>query len=173
MKNSVENWHVIYVASRKEKVVYERLLQKGIECFVPLVKRLRIWSDRKKWVEMPLFNGYVFIKQGTYLADQVLQTTGVVAFLNENGAPGIVKNEEIELLKKVIKEGYSVESTLDADQFQEGETVKVIDGPLKGHTGMLLRKNNNNYFVIYFEGIHQGIKIELPLKALVKNEKQP
>ena len=58
-----KNWHAIYVASRQEKKVLEALLNKKIEAYLPLIKTLRQWSDRKKLVEFPLMPGYVFVKE--------------------------------------------------------------------------------------------------------------
>ena len=53
------NWNVVYTASRQEKKVAQRLLENGIENYLPVIKVLNQWSDRKKLVEKPLFNGYV------------------------------------------------------------------------------------------------------------------
>ncbi|MBL7901687.1 MAG: hypothetical protein JNK73_06805 [Bacteroidia bacterium] len=36
-------WKVIYVSSRAEKKVAERLKEKGIESYVPLKKELKQW----------------------------------------------------------------------------------------------------------------------------------
>ena len=55
-------WYAIYVNSRAEKKVEADLTCKGIETFLPLKKSLRKWSDRKKWIDMPLIPGYCFVK---------------------------------------------------------------------------------------------------------------
>ena len=56
-----KKWNAIYVASRQEKKVFDVLQKKGIQSYLPLVKTLRQWSDRKKMVEFPLLPGYVFV----------------------------------------------------------------------------------------------------------------
>ena len=56
-----QHWYVVYVRSRYEKKVHQLLQEKGIESSLPLIKTVRIWSDRKKKVEVPLFKGYVFV----------------------------------------------------------------------------------------------------------------
>ena len=66
-------WKVIYVASRQEKKVFDRLKKEGIAVFLPLTKKLRQWSDRKKWVEFPLFNGYLFVKPTSIQRDEILE----------------------------------------------------------------------------------------------------
>ena len=56
------HWFAVYTKSRNEKKVYERLIDEGYEAYLPLQKRLKQWSDRKKWVEEPLLRSYVFVK---------------------------------------------------------------------------------------------------------------
>src|SRR6188472_2452236 len=77
----MKNWHAIYVKSRTEKKVGEALEARNIEAYVPVVKTMRQWSDRKKMVELPLLNGYVFVNITLKEQDVVLQTRGVVNFV--------------------------------------------------------------------------------------------
>lgn len=81
----VLNWKVVYVASRQEKAVAHRLQQQQIEVYVPLVRKLQRWSDRNKWVEFPLFNGYVLVRPRLNELDRVLQVPGVVAYVRLTG----------------------------------------------------------------------------------------
>ena len=55
------HWLVIYTKPRSEKKVSQRLKEMGIMIFCPTVTTVRQWSDRKKKVEVPLFNSYVFV----------------------------------------------------------------------------------------------------------------
>ena len=57
-----KKWFVIYTRSRFEKKIYQELLKINIESYLPLQKKLKQWSDRKKWVEEPLFRSYIFVK---------------------------------------------------------------------------------------------------------------
>jgi transcriptional antiterminator RfaH len=57
-----KNWFVFYTKSRQEKKVNDLLLRHGFEPYLPLQKVLRQWSDRKKKVEVPLFNSYIFVR---------------------------------------------------------------------------------------------------------------
>jgi hypothetical protein len=59
IKNSENKWYAVYTRPRAEKLVHQRLVETGIETFLPLQKTYRIWSDRKKMVQKvnssPLF----------------------------------------------------------------------------------------------------------------------
>ena len=164
-----EVWKVVYIASRQEKKVAVRLAQEGIEYFLPLYQKLSQWSDRKKWVELPLFNGYLFVKPTTLQRDKVLSLQGVVAFVRYNKADAVVKQTEIEIIKQVLESGYALESYTKPEDFTVGDEVLITEGALIGHKGEILRHNNKEYFLVSFETLGQSIKIELPVYSFKKH----
>ena len=161
-------WKVVYIASRQEKKVAKQLEQVGIMYYLPLQKRLQQWSDRKKWVEFPVFNGYLFVKPDPFQREKVLELNGVVAFVRYNGADAIVRNEEIEIIKRLQQSGYAIESQHMPEDFEKGETVMVVDGPLKGQKVDIIRRNNEEHFLVSFDTLGQSIKVELPYQVLKK-----
>lgn len=163
-----DSWKVVYVASRQEKQVAKQLGEAGIEHYLPLYKKLQQWSDRKKWVEFPLFNGYVFVKPTKLQRDEVLILHGVIAYLRYNGGDAIVLDKEIDSLQRIISSGYSLESINTPEDFEIGEQVIVMEGPLAGHQVDILRKNKEEYFLVSFDTLGQSIKIELPYQVLKK-----
>ncbi len=56
-----KKWYVLQTKPRNEKLVLRQIEQKGIEIFAPFMEKIRMWSDRKKKIDVPLFSGYVFI----------------------------------------------------------------------------------------------------------------
>ena len=42
--------------------VYQELKNQSVEAYLPLEKKIRQWSDRKKKVEEPMIRSYVFVK---------------------------------------------------------------------------------------------------------------
>lgn len=58
-----EKWYAIYTKSNFEKKVYLKLLEKSIEAYLPLHKRLKQWNDRKKWVEELLMRSHLFVNK--------------------------------------------------------------------------------------------------------------
>ena len=164
-----EVWKVVYIASRQEKKVAVRLAQEGIEYFLPLYQKLSQWSDRKKWVELPLFNGYLFVKPTTLQRYKVLSLQGVVAFVRYNKEDAIVKQTEIEIIKQVLESGYALESYTKPEDFTVGDEVLITEGALIGHKGEILRHNNKEYFLVSFETLGQSIKIELPVYSFKKH----
>lgn len=163
------NWKVVYIASRQEKKVTERLASLGIKHFLPLYKQLRQWSDRKKWVEFPLFTGYLFVAPDPQQRDQVLQQPGVVAYVRYNGADAIVRDEEIRLIERMLESGYTLETINTPDDFEVGERVVIAEGPLKGQEVDILRRNNQEEYLVSFDTLGQSIKVNLPYHIFRKS----
>jgi transcription antitermination factor NusG len=101
--NTIElnhHWYAIRVKSRTEKKVNADLLDLGIDSYLPLQRRLRIWSDRKKWVEMPLISGYVFVHISRKEYEIVLRTMNVVCYVFFQGKAAIINDKDILTLKR-------------------------------------------------------------------------
>ena len=163
-----QEWKVVYIASRQEKKVAVRLAQEGIEYYLPLYQKLSQWSDRKKWVEWPLFNGYLFVKSTPLQREKVLSIQGVVAYVRYNKADAVVKQTEIDIIQKVLDSGFKLESYTKPEDFTVGDEVLITEGALIGHKGEILRHNNKEYFLVSFETLGQSLKIELPAHSFKK-----
>src|SRR5580658_1626917 len=104
MSGNRKNWYVVYTKPRWEKKVYTLLTDKNIEAYCPLNKVRRKWSDRIKWVEEPLFKSYVFVKVAAQDLADVRMINGVVNFVYWLGKPAIVRNKEIEIIRKFLND---------------------------------------------------------------------
>jgi transcription antitermination factor NusG len=133
-------WFAIYTRPRWEKKVNGLLLQKGVECYCPLNKVRRKWSDRIKLVEEPLFKSYVFVKVTDEQRTDVRMTNGVVNFVYWNGKPAIIKEKEIQTIKRFLDEHENVEAV--KMEVKEGERVVVTSGPMMDKEGEVLEVKN-------------------------------
>ncbi|HKG67232.1 MAG TPA: UpxY family transcription antiterminator, partial [Segetibacter sp.] len=61
--------------------------RKGVECWCPLKKTQKQWSDRKKVIEEPLFTSYVFVRINETEKSVVLMTDGILNFVYYIGKP--------------------------------------------------------------------------------------
>lgn len=154
-------WYCIYVKSRHEFKVLERLQNKQIEVFLPTVDRLRKWKDRRKIVTFPLFPGYLFIRipsDKKSIVD-VLKVDGVVKFLkSESGEPQVVLDSEIENLKRVVGSKKELEVL---PSIRIGKKVKIADGPLKGVIGVLERREGLDYLIISVEILKRSVMVKI------------
>lgn len=102
MTRNQKNWYAIYTRPRWEKKVDGLLSQKGFEAYCPLNRMRKKWSDRVKWVEEPLFKSYVFVRLSEEDMTKVRMVDGVVNFVYWLGKPAIVKEKEIETIRKFL-----------------------------------------------------------------------
>ena len=133
-------WYAVYTRPRWEKKVAVLLLEKGIESYCPLNKVRRKWSDRIKTIEEPLFKSYVFVKVAEEDKTDVRMTPGVVNFVYWDGKPAIIKEREIQAIRRFLDEHQSVE-VMKMDIRPE-ERVKVVSGPMMDQEGKVLEVRN-------------------------------
>jgi transcription antitermination factor NusG len=132
MDAKTKNWHVIYTAPRAEKKVNERLQKQGIETYLPLQKVLRQWSDRKKKVNVPLFNSYIFVKIDRKEYDRVFHIPGFSHFIFYLGKPAVVRQQEIDGIKEFL-----TKTEFSDIQFETSKKAEILAGPLRGHHGII------------------------------------
>lgn len=159
-------WYALYTKSRNEKKVVARLTDRGYECYLPLQKTLRKWSDRKKLVEVPLINSYVFVRIVLSQRFDVLQDPGAVFFINFERLPAPVADRDIEYLKRILGEGYEVEAVQEA--IEVGEKVKVVVGQLMGMEGELVEHRGGQKVLVRIENIPFSLVVSIPLEFIEK-----
>jgi len=167
MKNEtpIYSWYAIRVKSRSEKKVYSDLADQQITTYLPIHKVLRQWSDRKKWVEVPLISGYVFVYISRKEYENVLRTPNVVCYIYFEGKAAIVRQEDIDLLKRMLGQSdIAVEVTLD--QLKPGQLVEIIAGPLVGMKGELIEFQGKHKVALRIQQIGCTVLIESPNQNL-------
>jgi len=159
------NWYAIRVKSRSEKKVYSDLIEQKIEAYLPMQKKLRQWSDRKKWVEMPLISGYVFVYICRKEYESVLRTYNVVCYVYFEGKAAIIRDEDINLLKRMLGQ-VEVELEITVEQLKTGQMVEIISGPLCGVIGELIDFKGKNKVALRIPPLGYTVLVEAPGKSL-------
>lgn len=165
-------WKVIYVASRQEKKVSSYLEKAGITHYLPLYRSLRFWRDRKKWVDMPLFNGYIFVYPNEIERDIILQVPGVVKFIRHNQKDATVPERQIALIKEFVDLGYNISEVNRNEKFEIGDVAEILDGPLKGKEAEVHKSGDDNFLIVTIEALNQSVKVRLPKEILKIKQKK-
>ncbi len=155
------NWYALYVKSRHEFIAESELRRKEINTFLPFVKIVRQWKDRKKLLDFPIFPGYLFVsvyaRPEEYL--NVLKTRGAVRLLSTKaGFPTPVSPDEINSLKLIIESGQSVDIY---PHLSEGMPVRVRRGPLTGAAGLIVKKLDQYIFVVNVEMLGRSVGVKI------------
>ena len=129
-------WYALYTKSRAEKKALEELTNAGIEKYLPLKKVLRQWSDRKRWVEMPIISSYIFIHILPSDYQCVFDFRSIMSFVSYKGRACVIPESDITAMKRTIenKMDFSVETTNVA----KGQLITVTSGPLEGIKGEVI-----------------------------------
>ena len=154
-----KKWYVYYTKSRHEKKVKELLERRGYDVFLPIQKVLRQWTDRKKKVEVPLFNSYIFVRTEEHHIVQVLQVPGISWNIRHNDKPAILRPKEYDLINRFLATGLTLE-VVATPQVAEGDRVEVVDGPLKGAVGKIT-SGSDCKFMVSLDTLGQSIKVQL------------
>jgi len=153
-------WLAVYTRPRYEKKINKYLSSKNITCYLPLIKTLRQWSDRKKWVELPLFTSYIFVNvtEKDYL--EVLNAPGVVRFVCFEGVAVEISEKQIDNIKWVLSTEITTEPIDEV--LSAGDKVEIIKGPLNGLRAQMVDYNNKKIIVLRIDQLDKSFEIHIP-----------
>jgi len=156
------NWYVLYTSPRFEKRVKERVEQNGIECYLPLHRCPRVWSDRVKLVDIPLFHSYIFVSCKAHEVMPLIRINGVVRVVYYNGKPAVIRQFEIDTIKQFLEK--AKEKVLVA-----GEDVEILTGSMKKRNGKIV-KIKKKYIVLHIEQLAATVCVNIesitPIKKI-------
>lgn len=158
----MKKWFVIQVRPGYEKKVAKGLEKLRLEVYCPLVKEVRIWSDRKKTIETPLIKSYVFINCEEKERPLAFSVPGVMRYLFWLGKPAIVRESQMQVLKEWVEED-KVDDMVYA-QWKPGTKTVIGKGPLKGKDAVV-RHIGGNQVSLILEDL--GIVVKAKLKDVV------
>lgn len=159
-----KKWYAVYTKPRNEKKVSELFQREGIEHYLPLITREKIWSDRKKKVAEPLFSSYVFVRISETEHLRVLQTPGVVRFVIFERKKVPVREEEILAIQKYVETG--MEILENENEYRIGKRVRVTRGGMKGLEGRLVELLGKQRVRVEIEAVGQAVFIQIPKGSL-------
>jgi transcriptional antiterminator RfaH len=168
-KTNKTHWYLLYTNPRAEKKAALELQKKGYEVFLPLQKTLKTWSDRKKWVEEPLFKSYLFIEtelEANYYT--ILNTPSIVKFISFQSHPAIVDPREINLVKLLLGDNLELSQNEITETLHPGDNVTIIAGPLFGNSGKLISTRTGERVLIELQSMKQNLLVTLPNNYLNK-----
>lgn len=139
---------------------------KKFQVFLP---KLEVWSkrkDRRKKIQKALFPGYLFVYEilSPRLGLEILKTPGVVKILGNETGPLPVPDAQIESVKKILN-GKAAVSPFP--YLKEGQRVRVVDGPMKGCEGFLIKiKEEKEKLVISLDLLRRSVSVEIESSSI-------
>ncbi len=152
-------WYAVSVRSRHEKSVKTILEYKGYQTSLPLRKRCHKRRTGAGFInEVPLISGYVFVAEDAENSFRIISTPGVVGFVGYGGRPCPIAGTEIAALERVAASQLPVSQ---CGYTRIGESVELIDGPLKGLEGIVMREAGSTRLVVSVDLLQRSLAVEI------------
>ena len=156
----VPYWFAVQTRPRHEKKVHTKLVNEGITSFLPVVKQVRRWSDRRMEVDFPLFSCYVFVRI-VPLAEKrvsVLCTSGVISFVGIQGQGIPIPDSQIEDLRTLVTHNVP----MDPYPFLKvGQKVRIRGGCMDGIEGVLVARDGERKLVVSIDTIQKSLVVSI------------
>jgi|WetSurMetagenome_2_1015567.scaffolds.fasta_scaffold269075_1 transcriptional antiterminator RfaH len=153
LRKPIYEWYAIYTKANGEKRLLSNLQEKQIECYLPLRKVLKYWSDRKKWLEEPLFRGYIFAKVSYREFFDVINTQGAVCYVSFGGKAQPIPEIQMNNIKTMVEQTEK-EISLSYQNIKRGQQAEVIYGTLKGVQGEIVEILGQDRILIRIESLN-------------------
>lgn len=143
-RDTHRQWYVIHTYSGYEDQVAESLRHrietldmkdKIFDIVVPKEKQIEIRGGKRRKVEKKIFPGYILInmimtKNSWYV---VRNTPNVTGFIGTGSDPVPINEDEVEIILKRM----GVEEPKYKIDLEDGDPVKIVDGPFKDMEGVV------------------------------------
>ncbi len=135
------------------------LESKGYEIFLPLYACRRLWSDRVKTLQMPLFPGYVFCRFNQYdSTTPVVTTPGIIRIISFGLTPAPIEEREIEAVRTIVKSGVAAQPWA---HMPSGTPVRITSGALKDVEGILVSNKSQEQLVVSISLLQRSIAVQI------------
>jgi transcription antitermination factor NusG len=157
-RNQQWPWFAIMARTGREKSATMLLENAGYECFLPVSKYTRRWSDRMKQIEVPLFSGYLFCRMNPHNRLPVLMTPGVIQIVGAGKTLIPVQEDEISAIQRAVKNGLA---TMPWPYLQVGHVARIEEGPLRGMTGIIVKIKSGMKLVLSVTLLQRSVAVEV------------
>jgi transcription termination/antitermination protein NusG len=166
-------WFAIWTNSHCEERVREQLDGKGFRTFLPTV---RDWSRRagiRRVVVRPMFPSYLFVQhridKRSYV--EIMKTKGLVRILGERwDRLEAIPSAEVDAIRRVVDSPLPV---MPHPYLQQGQRVRIVDGPLSGIQGILVRSRpERGLLVLTVDLLRRSVAVEVDCTAVEPAERR-
>src|SRR5665647_258094 len=165
-------WYAIYTKANAEKKLFDNLQEKKIECYLPTRRVQKIWSDRKKWVDEPLFRCYIFVKVSYKEFFTAKNTDGAVCYISFGGKAQAIPEVQINNIKTFLSQ-IDHEITLSYERIQKGVNVEVLHGSLKGIIGEVINICGQSRLIIRIDSMNCSLYANISKDEVTILEEKP
>jgi transcription antitermination factor NusG len=150
------SWFVLHTKSRQEKILANELAARRVSHYLPLVKRHRLYGNRKAVVEEPLFPGYIFLfgtPDHAYEADRTKRVANIIRVNNQRKLEWELHNIKLALSKDAPLDPYP--------HLVKGRHVEVRSGPFQGLQGIIENRAKDSRLILQVDVLGRAVTLEI------------
>jgi len=166
MHDFKSGWFVIYTKPNHERKIAEQLEKMDANSFLPSVKKLRVWSDRRKYMDMPLFPSYVFVHLTnieTYF--ESLGLKGVFYYVRDGDSIARVGEPVINNLRLIVG-NFTSEIEVSSEYLHPGSVLTIREGPFTGFSCEVIQYKGKQKILVRIELLQRNILLDIPVEYL-------
>jgi transcriptional antiterminator RfaH len=159
-------WYVIYTKPQHEKKVAEYLNYLKVQYFLPTIRTLKIWASKKRYVNVPLFPSYVFVKlENMQHYFESLQIPGVLYFVKIGNQVATIKESMINKLQTIVSNDFQ-DIEVSTRNFSQGTNLIINAGPFSGYCCEMIEYKGKSKMLVRIELLQRNIIVDLPSYCL-------
>ena len=148
-----EKWFVLKVKYKHEKMVTKLLKGLNYKVYNPTIKVKRKWGNITKTIDLPAIPGIIFIQTSLLEKNKVFCSSSIKGWFYENKLPVIVKDDELEILKKSL----GGKSWISKDKvIKEGDSMFLENLGVNA----LINKLGMNFIWVYVKNTNVTLKLD-------------
>lgn len=160
-----KHWFALYTKPRHEFKASDQMSKLEIENYLPVLTKIKKWSDRKKKVTEPVFRGYLFIKGNEKERLLSLTQNSIVKCISFEGKPSVIPDWQIENLKNLLTASPDV---FVINKIEAGSKIKIIEGPFSGIIGVVKETQEDKWLAVSVDLINCSVIVRLPKESIIK-----
>lgn len=157
------SWFALYTKPRNEFKAADQLGALAIQYYLPVVTKIKQWSDRKKKVTEPVINGYIFIYATEKERLYSLEQNSIVRCVFDQGRAAIIPSWQIENLQRMLSQGSDF---FIHDGIVPGVKVRIKEGPFMDVIGVVRETDNGNTIAVSIDLLNRSVITHLPKESI-------
>ena len=164
---AVSQWYVANTHVNAEVTAAGHLRRQGFAVYLPMYRKLRSHARRREWVSRPLFPRYLFVGIGenNQRWRAINSTIGISHLVSFDGVPAPIGDDIISSLR--AREGSDgMVKLATVSSFRRGEPVKLLDGALRGRTGLFDSIDEKMRVTVLLDLLGRQLRVRAPIETV-------
>ena len=158
-------WEIAHLRSRQEKSVARLLLEARKPFYLPQIKQIKKRDGRTLVSHLPLFPGYIFLRNVEGLRQTLWRTTAVANMIQVPNQEQLT--EELRQIRKLQTSGALLTPTVE---LVPGDSVDIKEGAFAGYSGVVMEERGSLRLVVCVSILKKQIAVEFPRELLAQSK---